>query len=119
MKLDLWKASTLVLAGTLAFVVGRNAVETADAAPQPHMRDALAALVKAERSLEAATADKGGFRVAALKLVKEAQEQVKKGIEFDDAVKGGPNENKPSNGKGRGKAKEPAPTEPPAPTPAP
>ncbi|MBM4359280.1 MAG: hypothetical protein FJ096_14355 [Deltaproteobacteria bacterium] len=93
MKYNLWKLSTLVLAGSLAFVAGRSAVDTAEAAPQPHMKDALKALVKADRSLEAATADKGGHRVAALKLVKEAIEEVKKGIEFDNANKNSPNEN--------------------------
>jgi len=93
-KLNVWKISTLVLAGALAFVAGRGAlVSVASAGPQPNMQAALQSLEAAHRSLEAATADKGGHRVKAIALTKEAIEEVKKGIAFDD-THSGPAENK-------------------------
>jgi hypothetical protein len=48
---------------------------------QPHMQNALNALENAKRNLENATADKGGHRAKALDYVKDAIDQVKKGIE--------------------------------------
>jgi len=48
---------------------------------QPHMQNALNALENAKRKLDNATADKGGHRVKALDYVKDAIDQVKKGIE--------------------------------------
>ena len=48
---------------------------------QPHMTAALAALESAKNNLERATADKGGHRARALDLVKDAIDEVKKGIE--------------------------------------
>ena len=53
------------------------------AADQPRMQAALQALKTARQELQAATADKGGHRVKALKLVNDAIIQVEKGIEFD------------------------------------
>jgi Spy/CpxP family protein refolding chaperone len=81
--LTFWKTSTLVLAGALAFTLGHAATE-AQAEPQPNMQAALRSLEEAKASLEKATSDKGGHRVAAIKLTKEAIEQVKKGIEHDE-----------------------------------
>jgi hypothetical protein len=81
--LTFWKCSTLALAGALAFTLGNDASE-AQAGPQPNMQAALASLEEAKASLEKATSDKGGHRVAAIKLTKEAIEQVKKGIEHDE-----------------------------------
>jgi hypothetical protein len=52
------------------------------AAPdQPHMQNALNALISAQDSLNRATEDKGGHRVKALGFVSDAIEEVKKGIE--------------------------------------
>lgn len=51
---------------------------------QPKMREALGHLQAAKNSLNAATADKGGHRVKAMSLVKQAIEQVEKGIAFDN-----------------------------------
>lgn len=48
---------------------------------QPHMTAALAALESAKNNLEHATSDKGGHRVQAIDLVKDAIDEVKKGIE--------------------------------------
>ncbi|MGZ8843658.1 MAG: hypothetical protein ACXW18_08345 [Pyrinomonadaceae bacterium] len=52
------------------------------AAPdQPHMQAALNALENAKDSLNKATADKGGHRAKAIDYVKDAIDEVKKGIE--------------------------------------
>jgi hypothetical protein len=48
---------------------------------QPHMQNALSALENAKDSLNKATADKGGHRAKALDYVKDAIDEVKKGIE--------------------------------------
>ncbi len=48
---------------------------------QPHMERARTALESAKNNLERATTDKGGHRVKALDLVKDAIDEVKKGIE--------------------------------------
>lgn len=82
-SITLWKTSTLVLAAALAFTAG-NAVYEAQAEPQPHMVSALKNLNDAKDQLEKATHDKGGHRAAALKLTKDAIEQVKKGIAHDN-----------------------------------
>ncbi len=52
-------------------------------ADQPRMQAALDALKVARRELEAATDDKGGHRVRALRLTNQAIEQVEKGLKFD------------------------------------
>jgi hypothetical protein len=52
------------------------------AAPdQPHMTAALAALESAKNNLDRATSDKGGHRARAIDLVKDAIDEVKKGID--------------------------------------
>jgi hypothetical protein len=95
MKLNLWKTSTLVLAGALALVVGRDAmIASAEAGHQPHMRQALDALEKAKHALEKATADKGGHRVKAIELTESAIAEVKLGIEYDKEHKDEVKENK-------------------------
>jgi hypothetical protein len=48
---------------------------------QPHMERAKDALESAKNNLERATADKGGHRVKALDYVRDAIDEVKKGIE--------------------------------------
>jgi hypothetical protein len=85
-SITLWKTSTLVLAGVLAFCAG-NAVYEAQAEPQPHMKAALANLQTAANQLEKASHDKGGHRAAALKLTKEAMAQVQAGIDADNKNK--------------------------------
>ena len=47
---------------------------------QPHMERALQLLMDARSDLEKATTDKGGFRVQAINLIKQAIEEVKMGI---------------------------------------
>jgi hypothetical protein len=50
-------------------------------ADQPHMDRAKGALESAKDNLDRATADKGGHRAKALDLVRDAIDEVKKGIE--------------------------------------
>ena len=50
---------------------------------QPHMQAALDHLRAAKADLDQAPADKGGHRVRALQLVKNAIAEVDKGIEYD------------------------------------
>ncbi|MFO0548018.1 MAG: hypothetical protein U0271_06500 [Polyangiaceae bacterium] len=85
-KTNLWKLSTLLLAGALAYDLA-GSERTAQAEPQPHMKDALASLRSAKKDLEAASADKGGHRVKALELTKSAIDEVEKGIAYDDGHK--------------------------------
>lgn len=69
--------SAAAVAGALAGFAGKVAAD------QPLMQSALTHLEAAERDLENATADKGGHRVEALRLVRAAQAEVRKGIRSD------------------------------------
>ena len=53
----------------------------ATAPDQPHMQTALVALESAKNNLQRATTDKGGHRAKAIDYVKDAIDEVKKGIE--------------------------------------
>ena len=66
----------------IAFDRRHNHVDLFAVSPdQPHMQNALNALENAKDSLNKATADKGGHRAKALDLVRDAINEVKKGIE--------------------------------------
>jgi len=67
----------LIVVLATAFVAGRA---TAD---QPHMQAALEHLRVAKVELDAALADKGGHRVKALALTKDAIAEVERGIAYD------------------------------------
>ncbi len=82
--MNAWKISTIVFATLFAATIATDRVGTAEAEKQPHMKVALAHLEKATNQLEKATPDKGGHRVKAIELAKQAIEQVKKGIAFDN-----------------------------------
>ena len=79
-----WKFTSFTLAAVLAAVIGNSAVNSAQAEPQPHMKSALGSLKSAYDQLTKATPDKGGHRVKAIALTKDAIEQVEKGIAFDN-----------------------------------
>lgn len=79
-----WKLTTFTLVAVLAAVVGNSAVNPASAGVQPHMQSALSSLKSAQQQLEKATADKGGHRVKAMALTRDAILQVEKGIAFDN-----------------------------------
>jgi hypothetical protein len=51
---------------------------------QTHMSAALDHLQQAEKELEAASHDKGGHRVKAISLIKQAEAQVQQGIQYDN-----------------------------------
>ena len=65
----------VVLTG--GFLAGRASAD------QPRMQVALEHLERAEKNLEDASNDKGGHRVKALRLVREAMGEVRDGIQFD------------------------------------
>lgn len=73
---------TSAIAG--AALAAGSMAETAHAERQPKMRAALKHLRAAEKDLSAATHDKGGHRAEALKLVRAAIDEVKKGVAFDN-----------------------------------
>ena len=73
----------MMLVAVLSALAGGFAT-SALAEKQPHMRNALEKLEDARKSLELATADKGGHRVKAMALVADAIAEVKAGIEFDN-----------------------------------
>ena len=79
-----WKVSSIVFATVLAAMIGRSAIQSADAEPQPRMQEALGSLRAAAGSLEAASHDKGGHRAKALELTRAAIVQVEEGIRFDN-----------------------------------
>jgi|GEM_PF-248803 len=66
------------------FSFDRNELEISmSAADQSNMKIAKQHLEQALANLERATADKGGHRTNAIQLVRDAIEQVNKGIEYD------------------------------------
>jgi len=77
---DLEMKETLALIASIVLVIAltgsSNFIAAQSSTPytqkQPHMSSALDRLREPQRSLEAATHDKGGQRAKALKLVKEA-----------------------------------------------
>lgn len=60
------------------------AVPMAHAAEQPHMREALRALMAARHQLEVASPNKGGYRVRAIQQIDASIASVKAGIRFAD-----------------------------------
>jgi hypothetical protein len=97
--MNIWKASTLGLAAALTIVVGKGAVNKADASPagadrptaiagfewgseQPHMEKALEDLRGARHSLEIAAEHKHGWRAAALAHTDAAIKDTIDGIEY-------------------------------------
>lgn len=51
---------------------------------QPKMSEALEHLREAEKALQQGSHDKGGHRVKALQLVKQAESEIQAGIEYDN-----------------------------------
>ncbi|WP_456447074.1 hypothetical protein [Thiolapillus sp.] len=75
MQKKLAVASTVLLMGCASL---------SSAEYQPAMEKALDALLVAERALENASHDKGGHRVAALRHVRAAIEETRRGIRYDN-----------------------------------
>src|SRR4051812_44389802 len=80
--MDIWKWTTLALAGALAVVVGwGQLVRPATAGEkQPHMRSALVNLKAAKSQLEKASSDRGGHGVRAIELPQQVIDGVERGI---------------------------------------
>ena len=79
-----WKLTSFALIALLIAALGRGALVTASAEPQPRMHEALDNLRSAAHSLEAADRDKGGHRAKALELTRAAIAQVEAGIRYDN-----------------------------------
>lgn len=79
-----WKLTTIAFAAAAALAIGSNTINLAGADPQPQMRSAQNSLEAALGSLNKATPDKGGHRLKAIELTKQAIEEVKTGIKFDN-----------------------------------
>lgn len=77
-----WKLAASTFA--LLFAASVVTVPRASAERQPQMQDALRALNTAATHLQKATADKGGHRVNALRLTKQAIAEVQAGIAYDN-----------------------------------
>jgi hypothetical protein len=73
---------TVALTASSNLVVAQSSMPTAE--NQPHMSAALDHLQQAEKELEDASHDKGGHRVKALSLIKQAISQVQEGIQYDN-----------------------------------
>lgn len=84
-----------VLIITLSLSTPNLVAQAAQPEAQPHMRAALEHLQAAQRELEASSHDKGGHRVKAVSLVKQAIVQVNQGIEYDNTHKEGNERAKP------------------------
>jgi hypothetical protein len=69
-------------AASLLIVAGLSLSSSA-MAETPRMKLALKNLQEAKTALAEASADKGGHRVAAMKLIDQAMKEVQAGIEFD------------------------------------
>ena len=72
-----------LIAASLGGAVVAAIQSTSAQADQPAMQAALDSLRAAEQHLKLASSDKGGHRVKALQLVKNAIAEVQKGIEYD------------------------------------
>lgn len=83
-NINVWKISSLALAGLLALSISGGALREASADPQPRMRSALDLLEKAHSELRLATADKGGHRVKAMEHTAAAIAEAKAGIAHDN-----------------------------------
>lgn len=79
-----WKLTTFFLVALIAVIFGTKAFNGASADPQPRMRDALGYLESARDALQNADSDKGGHRVKAISLTKQAIKQVEAGMRFDN-----------------------------------
>ena len=83
--MNIWKIyETVAFASLFATTLAFHAVPSAEADRQPQMRDALRSLSQAVNHLDKATADKGGYRVSALRLTRQAIAEVEKGIAYDN-----------------------------------
>ena len=79
------KKNLIVLGIAVLFVAGSSVGAWAE--KQPHMKGALENLRQAKAQLEKADPDKGGHRAEAIKLIDQAIQEVKAGVEYDNEHK--------------------------------
>ncbi len=77
------QSKSIITVSVMAFVAILLASPLAMAERQPHMNKAMHHLKKAEAQLEKASHDKFGHRAKALKLVRQAIAEVRKGRRAD------------------------------------
>jgi hypothetical protein len=77
------KLHRLVIALLIVTAIASGFVAGRASADQPHMQAALEHLRLARIELDKADRDKGGHREAAMKLTREAIDEVERGINFD------------------------------------
>jgi len=73
-----------LLGGTAAGLLGAAAFGAPARAAQPNMEMALGHILEAQIDLRAATPNKGGHRDRAIELLREAERQVRLGIDVGD-----------------------------------
>ncbi|HET6464384.1 MAG TPA: hypothetical protein VFH55_02085 [Nitrospiria bacterium] len=79
------RKNLMVILAAFFLIVGISVSVWAE--KQPHMKSALEGLRQAKAQLEKAEPDKGGHRVEAIKLIDQAIQEVKAGIEYDNEHK--------------------------------
>ena len=72
----------VALTASLTVVAAQSPAPKAE--NQPQMNAALQHLQEAQKNLEAAAHDKGGHRVKAIGLIKQAISEVQQGIQYDN-----------------------------------
>lgn len=77
------KLHRLVIALLIVTAIASGFVAGRASADQPHMQAALEHLRLARMELGKADRDKGGHREAAMKLTRDAIDEVERGINFD------------------------------------
>ena len=85
MRKTAWFSTAAVLAVSLVLGLSTVTVPAQDKGEKhPHMQAALKQLGQVERQLERAAHDYGGHRAKALQLVKQAEQEIKEGIAYDE-----------------------------------
>ena len=82
MKLPAFSSRAVVIA-SLAAGISIGALGTAAVARQVYMETALDHLIQADRALQLATDNKGGYKAKARRLIADAIQNVRTGIRFD------------------------------------
>ena len=83
MKLPALSSRALVIT-SLAAGLTIGALGTAAVARQINMETALQHLIQADRALQVATDNKGGYKAKARRNIADAIDNVRRGIRFDD-----------------------------------
>ncbi|MCU0657890.1 MAG: hypothetical protein MUF64_22300 [Polyangiaceae bacterium] len=96
--MNIWKITTVALATALGLLIAGPGIQPVAADEQPLMHKAVDHLEAAEKALDKANSDKGGHRVKALRLTRDAIKEAREGIRHDnkhDGEKKDKDQNKP------------------------